>query len=76
MYFGGRDVIVQHDTGYGDWVITAYGRTEEALHRLADSLGLDWSKEIGEPEGHGCRRRPQCRGHAVAEVETRRSGRL
>ncbi|POX46146.1 hypothetical protein C3489_32485 [Streptomyces sp. Ru71] len=53
VYFGGPDVIVQHDTGYGDWEIVAHGRTEEALHRLAGTLGLDWSEEIGEPEAHG-----------------------
>ncbi|MFF9277242.1 hypothetical protein [Streptomyces griseosporeus] len=49
-YFGGRDVIVQHDTGFGDWEIIAYGRTKGALLRLADVLGVDWSDEIEPPD--------------------------
>ncbi|WFB05660.1 hypothetical protein LRS74_00500 [Streptomyces sp. LX-29] len=44
-YFGGLDVIVAHNTGYGDFELAAYGRTERALERLADTLGLDWSEE-------------------------------
>ncbi|MFD7433792.1 hypothetical protein [Streptomyces sp. NPDC059861] len=52
-YFGGPDVIVRHDTGMHDLALTAYGRTEEAVRTLAESLGIEWSEGIGEPESHG-----------------------
>ncbi|WP_058043495.1 hypothetical protein [Streptomyces roseifaciens] len=51
-FFGGPDVIVAHDTGYGDSELVAYGRTEHALERLAETLGVDWSESICEPESH------------------------
>ncbi|MFC5148869.1 hypothetical protein [Streptomyces aureoversilis] len=51
-FFGGPDVIVAHDTGYGDFELVAYGRTEQALERLAETLGVDWSESICEPESH------------------------
>lgn len=51
-FFGGPDVIVAHDTGYGDSELVAYGRTEHALERLAGTLGVDWSESICEPESH------------------------
>ncbi|MFI1973282.1 hypothetical protein [Streptomyces cinnamoneus] len=49
-FFGGPDVIVCHNTGYGDFELLAYGRTEQALRRLADTLGVDWEEWICEPE--------------------------
>ncbi|MFI9615015.1 hypothetical protein ACIHCM_25650 [Streptomyces sp. NPDC052023] len=52
-YFGGPDVIVRHDTGLHDLALTAYGRTEEAVHELAGTLGIEWSEGIGEPASHG-----------------------
>ncbi len=51
-FFGGPDVIVAHNTGYGDFGLVAYGRTEQALRRLAGTLGVDWSGWICEPESH------------------------
>ncbi|WP_171170674.1 hypothetical protein [Streptomyces sp. I05A-00742] len=51
-FLGGPDVIACHNTGYGDTELVVYGRTEEALRRLADTLGTDWSAEITEPESH------------------------
>ncbi|MEU5052073.1 hypothetical protein [Streptomyces sp. NPDC021096] len=51
-FFGGPDVIVAHNTGYGDFGLVAYGRTEQALRRLAGTLGVDWSEWICEPESH------------------------
>ncbi len=51
-FFGGPDVIVAHNTGYGDSELVAYGRTEQALERLAARLGVDWSEWICEPESH------------------------
>ncbi|MFK0257931.1 hypothetical protein [Streptomyces sp. NPDC090445] len=50
-YFGGVDVIVAHNTGYGDYELVAHGRTAAALERLAETLGLDWAEWTGEPEG-------------------------
>ncbi|MFH8798942.1 hypothetical protein ACH4F6_04970 [Streptomyces sp. NPDC017936] len=52
-YFGGPDVLVGRDTGWGDWDLVAYGRSGRALERLADTLGVTWSEGIGEPEDHG-----------------------
>ncbi|WP_424890117.1 hypothetical protein [Streptomyces sp. XH2] len=49
-FFGGPDVIVAHNTGHGDSELVAYGRTEQALQRLAEKLGADWSEWICEPE--------------------------
>ncbi|MEU3878141.1 hypothetical protein [Streptomyces sp. NPDC029704] len=49
-FFGGRDVIVAHNTGFGDFGFVAYGRSEQALLRLAGALGVDWSEWICEPE--------------------------
>ncbi|MFG2291804.1 hypothetical protein [Streptomyces sp. NPDC048603] len=49
-YFGGPDVIVAHNTGYGDFELVAYGRTPKALDRLAGTLGLDWSEWISDME--------------------------
>ncbi|MEV4505653.1 hypothetical protein [Streptomyces klenkii] len=51
-FFGGPDVIVAHNTGYGDSELVAYGRTERALQRLAERLGVDWSEWICAPESH------------------------
>ncbi|MGK5732198.1 hypothetical protein [Streptomyces sp. URMC 124] len=48
----GPDVIVGHNTGYGDSELVAYGRTGQALERLAATLGTDWSDAICEPESH------------------------
>ncbi|MGW4690357.1 hypothetical protein ACWEPM_36505 [Streptomyces sp. NPDC004244] len=43
-YFGGPDVIVGYNTGQGDCELVACARTETALGRLAETLGLDWEE--------------------------------
>ncbi|KUJ68502.1 hypothetical protein ACZ90_18100 [Streptomyces albus subsp. albus] len=49
-FLGGLDVIVAHNTGFGDFELVAYGRTVKALERLAGTLGLDWAEWICELE--------------------------
>ncbi|MFI5689555.1 hypothetical protein [Streptomyces sp. NPDC051636] len=49
-HFGGPDVLVAHDTGWGDWELTAYGRSPRALERLAETLGVSWTEGVCEPE--------------------------
>ncbi|MFH8448392.1 hypothetical protein ACH4CD_04065 [Streptomyces fungicidicus] len=50
VYFGGPDVLVCRDTGLGDRELTAFGRTREALDRLAVTLGVGWEDGVSEPE--------------------------
>ncbi len=50
-YHGGPDVIVCHDP-CSDYLseLTVFGRTREALGHLAQTLGVDWSDDVREPE--------------------------
>ncbi|WP_251091646.1 hypothetical protein [Streptomyces sp. Caat 7-52] len=47
--YGAPDALVFHDTGYGDFELTVYGRTTEALLTLGARMGLDWSDRIHTP---------------------------
>ncbi|MFJ8013881.1 hypothetical protein [Streptomyces sp. NPDC096339] len=47
-YFGGLDVIVGLNSGYGDFELVAYGRTAEAMERLAHTLGVDWTDRLSD----------------------------
>lgn len=50
LYWGGRDVLVQHDTGMYDFELTVYGRTKDAVVRVCEELGLDGAGEVSAPE--------------------------
>lgn len=54
-YYGGLDVIVRHDP-CSDYLseLTVFGRTREALGHLAQTLGVDWSDDVREPESRHC----------------------